>query len=188
MLTLRWLLFSYVLCIPLLAQETRATIAGRVTDPSGSAVSNAAIAVLNLETGVTTSVASNDSGAFEAPFLIQGAYQVNAEVAGFKKYSRTGITLVLGARVDLGIRLEVGDAASAVTVTEEAPLLNTLSGSSGQVMTNKAVMDLPTMSNSLILQAGNAAGMQKLNYNNVNLSFTNASSNHGATGAVGGNE
>ena len=124
----------------LLAQETRATITGQVTDPSGSAVPNSVIAVVNVETGVSTKIRSNDAGSFEAPFLIQGAYEVTAEAPGFKRYKRTGITLVLGARVDLGIRMEVGEAASSITVTEEAPLLNTLSGSSAQVMDNKAVM------------------------------------------------
>jgi hypothetical protein len=184
----RLLLAVCVCAASVWSQETRATIAGQVLDSSGSAIANASITVLNVETNVSTKVASNGSGAFEVPFLIQGAYEVSAEVAGFKNYKRSGITLVLGARVSLEIRMQVGDAASSVTVSAEAPLLNTTSGSSAQVMDNKMVMDLPTMSNSVILQAGNTVGMQKLGYNNVNLSFTNASSNHGATGAVGGNE
>ena len=185
----RLALLFCLLAISLRAQETRATITGQVRDPSGSSVPNSEITILNVETGVRTKIRSNEAGAFEAPFLIQGAYEVTAEAPGFKRYKRTGVTLVLGARVDLGsIRMEVGEAASSITVTEETPLLNTLGGSSAQVMDNKAVMDLPTLSNSLILQAGNTVGMQKLSYGNPNLSFTNASSSHGGTGAIGGNE
>ncbi|MFO0363587.1 MAG: carboxypeptidase regulatory-like domain-containing protein [Acidobacteriota bacterium] len=187
-MTLRSVIALFALVFPLPAQETRATITGQIKDASGSSVPNAQITIGNTETGVATRIRSNDAGSFEAPFLVQGAYELTAEAAGFKTYRRSGITLLLGARVDLSIRLEVGDAASAITVTEEAPLLNTLGGSSAQVMNNKAVMDLPTLSNSLILQAGLNAGMQKLNFGNPNLSFTNASSSHGATGAVGGNE
>lgn len=187
-MTLRSVIAFLALSFPLSAQETRATITGQIKDASGSSVPNAQITIGNTETGVATRISSNDAGSFEAPFLVQGAYELTAEAAGFKTYRRSGITLLLGARVDLSIRLEVGDAASAITVTEEAPLLNTLGGSSAQVMNNKAVMDLPTLSNSLILQAGLNVGMQKLNFGNPNLSFTNASSSHGATGAVGGNE
>jgi hypothetical protein len=111
----RLLLAVCVCAASVWSQETRATIAGQVLDSSGSAIANASITVLNVETNVSTKVASNGSGAFEVPFLIQGAYEVSAEVAGFKNYKRSGITLVLGARVSLEIRMQVGDAASSVT-------------------------------------------------------------------------
>lgn len=188
MLLIRLISAICLLSLAVCAQETRATIAGQLTDATGSAVGNANVTVLNTETGVFTKVVTNNAGVFEVPFLIQGAHEVTAEAPGFKRYKRSGITLVLGARLNLEIRMEVGEAAASVTVTEEAPLLNTLSGSAAQVMDNKLVMDLPTMSNSVILQAGLTVGMQKTTYNNVNLSFTNASSGHSATGAVGGNE
>ena len=84
--------------------------------------------------------------------------------------------------------MEVGEASTSVSVTAEAPLLNAVNASAAQVLDNRMVMELPTMSNSVILQAALAVGMQRLAFNNVNLSFTNASSNHRASGQVGGNE
>ena len=111
-----------------------------------------------------------------------------ASANGFRQYRRTGINLGLGERVSIDISMELGETSTSVSVTAEAPMLNTSNASSAQVLTNRMVADLPTMSNSVILQAGLAVGMQRLAFNNVNLSFTNASSNHRPSGAVGGNE
>ncbi|MFN7919687.1 MAG: carboxypeptidase-like regulatory domain-containing protein [Bryobacteraceae bacterium] len=172
----------------LAAQETRATLLGLVTDPSGAAVPGASVIVRSSETRVETKATTNHAGAYEVPYLVQGSYEVTVEATGFRRYARSGVTLGLGSRVGLDVKLELGDTASSVAVTAEVPLLNTVNATAAQVLDNRAVMELPTMSNSVILQAGLAVGMQKLTYNNVNLSFTNASSNHRASGSVGGNE
>ncbi len=172
----------------LAAQETRATLLGVVTDQSTSVIAGAVITIRNLDTNVETSVVTNKAGAYEAPFLVQGSYELRAEAPGFKVHTRSGLTLRLGMRARIDIQMEVGEATTTVDVVGAAPVLNTVDASSAQVMENKMVMNLPTMSNSVILQAGLAVGMQRLAFNNVNLSFTNASSNHRASGAVGGNE
>ena len=171
-----------------LAQETRATILGRLVDPSEAAVPGARIVARNIDTNVETRTESNAVGLYEIPFLIQGTYEISVEADGFRTYSRKGVNLALGERVGINIRLEIGEASASVSVTAEAPMMNTVDASSAQVLNNRMVMELPTMGNSLILQAGLTVGMQKLNFANVNMSYTNASSNHSATGAVGGNE
>src|SRR5215471_10884301 len=70
-----------------------ASIVGTVTDPSGGAVPNAKIAVTNTATGFVRSITSNDTGNYAARELPIGHYNVKVEVAGFKIYERTGITL-----------------------------------------------------------------------------------------------
>jgi tetratricopeptide (TPR) repeat protein len=147
-----------------------------------------AVTVRNTETNVDTRTVTNATGLYEVPFLIQGTYEVLAVAEGFKQYRRTGVALGLGERVSIDVLMELGEASSSISVQAEAPMLNTTSASSAQVLNNRMVSDLPTMSNSVILQAGLAVGMQRLSFNNVNLSFTNASSNHRPSGAVGGNE
>lgn len=180
--------FAPLLVGVLPAQETRATLLGRVTDSSGAVMQHARITAVSVETNVATRAETNSSGNYEIPFLIQGSYEIHAEAKGFKTYARSGVMLGLGARVNVDIRLEVGEAATSISVTEEAPVLNSVNASSAQVLENRTVSEIPTMSNSVILQAGLAVGMQKLTFNNVDLSFTNASSNHRPSGAVGGNE
>src|SRR2546422_4866887 len=117
----------------LLSQETRATIAGRVTDPTGGVIPGVSITVTNLDTNVSNAALSNDSGLFEVPFLMPGQYTVTAELAGFKKYVRQGIALNVGAKINLDIKLDVGEVSESVTVTAQEPLLDTTSASIGQV-------------------------------------------------------
>ena len=74
-------------------QDPRGTIAGRVSDGSGALVPNVDIRTINTETNVTATARSNSQGMFEIPFLQSGIYRVEAEQAGFKKWSRSQIEL-----------------------------------------------------------------------------------------------
>ena len=69
----------------LFAQETRGTITGRVFDPTSAAVAGAKVTVENTDTNVVTRIASNEDGYYEAPLLVAGNYQVEAEAQGFRK-------------------------------------------------------------------------------------------------------
>ncbi|MGK4301914.1 carboxypeptidase-like regulatory domain-containing protein, partial [Klebsiella pneumoniae] len=63
-------------------QESRATITGRVTDPSGAVVPRADVRAVNLATNAGGSSVSNESGNFEIPYLLPGIYRVTVESAG----------------------------------------------------------------------------------------------------------
>src|SRR5712692_5969064 len=76
-----------------LAQESRGTIGGRVLDTENVEVPHARVIISNIETGIDTILASNDSGAYVAPLLIPGNYRISVEHPGFKKTTRGGITL-----------------------------------------------------------------------------------------------
>jgi len=114
-----------------LAQETRGSILGSVKDPSGGVVPGVEVAVTNLDINVTTRTLTNDSGLFEVPLLMSGQYEISAELQGFKKYIRRGITLNVGSRVNIEIQLEIGQMTEAVTVTADEPLLETTTASTG---------------------------------------------------------
>ena len=118
-----------------------------------------------------------------------GDYQVTAEMQGFKKTVRSGINLPIGARVEIELRLAVGDTTETVSVTAEAPLLEVSSISAGRVMENRSVMDLPTFNNSPLMLIKLVPGIQasaNRRYNGVNaLGGTNEAHN---AGNVGGND
>lgn len=142
------------LTVPLLAQESRATILGTVSDPSGARVPGVEIRITNVETNILTTTLCNDSGYYEAPFLIPGRYKVEAELPGFKRYVREGITLAVNQRASIDITLAVGEASEQVTVTADTPLLETTSASAGQVIDNKRISELPlTDANPFVLAA-----------------------------------
>jgi hypothetical protein len=89
----------------LLSQEFRATISGRVQDPSGAAVPAASITILNLETNVKNEVKSDTDGTFVVPFLRPGTYSLAAEAVGFKKYVQSGIILEVAQKAGFDIKL-----------------------------------------------------------------------------------
>src|SRR5690606_7121772 len=126
------------------AQEGRGTIAGTVVDASGAVVPGAAVTVTNIAMGTDVATVTNDAGLFTVPYLIPGPYRITVELSGFKRLVREGIELRVGARLGLTLDMAVGGAVEEVTVTAEAPLLETTGASLGQVISARAVAELPT--------------------------------------------
>jgi hypothetical protein len=163
-----------VICVApsLFAQETRGSIVGRVLDPQDAPVPNATVVVTNTDTNVGTTLATNETGYYEADLLIAGAYRVVAQSAGFKQSIRSGIVLSVGAKAEIDMRLEIGDAAENVTVTADAPLVDPSSTApAGMVMDEKHVLDIPIFNNSPLMLIKIAPGIQSSNnrrYNGVN--------------------
>ncbi len=125
------------------AQEFRATILGKVTDPLGAALPGVTVEVTNIDTNQTIRTLSNDEGNYNTPFLNPGRYRISAELPGFKRTVREGIVLQLNDRITIDLRLEVGEINDQVTVVAETPIIDTDSGSNGQVIDNKKVNEYP---------------------------------------------
>src|SRR5215469_4228529 len=89
----------------LLAQETRATLSGTVTDTSGAAVPAATVHLLNAETNEQLTAASNDQGQYRFLFANPGTYRLTAEKSGFKLFQRDGIQLSVGEAATLDISM-----------------------------------------------------------------------------------
>src|SRR5574340_157240 len=180
-----------VLCLraALAAQETRTAIYGRVVDPSSSPVMGASVVVTNVETGVSATLATNETGYFEANLLLPGEYRLSAEAAGFKKSIRSGITLPTGTRLEIGFALEMGAVTESISVTAEAPLLDTSTSSSGWVLDNRNVMALPMLTNNATLLAKLTPGVFTPGINQYGqLHAVVSSSQYSVSGNVGGNE
>lgn len=124
-------------------QEARGRILGRVIDSSGAVIPGATVRIENTATGTATNAVSNDQGSYQAPFLIPGPYRISVEKEGFKRYVRDGIELRVDDRLEIDLPLEVGGVAETVTITAEAPLLDTTNASLGQVVDARRVAELP---------------------------------------------
>ena len=144
--------------VPAFAQDTRGTISGTVKDAQG-VIPGAAVKITNVETSVSQDVVTNGTGYFEAPLLRAGGYSISVEVSGFKTLKRSGITLAGGQQISLQLELEVGTIAETVTVTGEAPLLETQTTRIGTNFTTRQLQTLPSMSNLPILLARFAPGL-----------------------------
>src|SRR5690348_12856471 len=78
------------------AQESRGTVNGRVSDPSGAIVPGAEVRAINEQTNVAASAKTNDAGNFSIPFLLPGTYKLSVDLTGFKKTEKPGVVLRVG--------------------------------------------------------------------------------------------
>ena len=120
-----------VLTIPCFAQESRASLTGRVADSSDAVVVGVKIQATNLNTGVSISTVTNESGVFVIPFLLSGKYRVTAEQSGFRAWLQDNLELRVNDSVDLRIRLVVGNVTETIEVQGGTPLLETANSSVG---------------------------------------------------------
>ncbi|HMX29056.1 MAG TPA: carboxypeptidase-like regulatory domain-containing protein, partial [Blastocatellia bacterium] len=104
-LSLLWLCLLSVFAF---AQEFRATVNGRVTDPNKAAIANASITMRNAATNETVTVTTNSEGNYNVPFLKPGVYTITVEAAGFKKFLRDKQELQVSQTATVDITLEVG--------------------------------------------------------------------------------
>src|SRR5205809_689896 len=125
------------------AQTSTATILGVVRDASGALIPGVSITVKHTESGLTRTAISSERGGYNLPLLPVGAYEITTTMPGFKQAVRTGINLVVGQEAVVDLTLEVGANAETVTVSEEAPLVNTTTSSTSGVITEQQVKELP---------------------------------------------
>src|SRR5688572_2006 len=126
-----------------LAQQDRGTILGTVLDSSGAAIPNATVVVQNQGTGARRELTADASGIFIAPELPVGIYRVTASFLGFKTKVQEDINVRVSDRVKVDLNLDLGDMKETVTVTDESPLIETVSNTLGGTITRDQVETLP---------------------------------------------
>lgn len=147
---LRRLLFiAFLLILGTHVFAQQGTIVGTVTDPSGAAVANASITLLDNDTGITRSITSSTEGQYVAPDLNIGHYTVRANASGFKVAEQKNVSLTVGDRLRLDFRLEVGSAQEQVTVEANAVAVQTDTGEVSNLMTGTQVTQLATNGRSV---------------------------------------
>ena len=157
----RLILIALVALLPAAAagQDARGTITGTVVDASKSLVPGASVTATNIAMGTTVSAVTNQDGFFQIPFLIPGAYRVSVELSGFKKWVRESVDVRVADRLQLEVALEVGGTVEEVTVSADAPLLDTANGSLGTVVDARRISELPTAHGDPYALIGLAAGV-----------------------------
>src|SRR5437867_11469376 len=117
------LVLTACLATTALAQEFRATVNGRVTDPMKAVVQGATVTVTNMQTNEAARVTTNSEGTYTVPFLKPGIYSIAVEAQGFKKYTRDRLELQVNQTATIDFGLEVGATDQSITITGDAPLL-----------------------------------------------------------------
>jgi hypothetical protein len=139
-----FLIVGIAFSIPTRAQVAGATLSGTITDPSGSVVVQAALAVTNVATGVITRVTTNSDGFYIAANLLPGEYVVTISAPGFNTEERRGIVLTVGAQQAFDLALHVAGATKEmIVVTAEAPAVQLNSSDISAVVNATTVRELP---------------------------------------------
>ncbi len=147
----------WIICLLLSACATAAwgqattSLRGAVTDPSGSAIRGAKVTAVNPSTNFTRSTATGGDGTYVIPELLPGTYDVTVEAQGFGKHEQKGVPLWVDLPATLNVQMKVGTIAETVSVTAEAPALNTTDASVGQTMDSNGVENLPLPAENTVL-------------------------------------
>jgi hypothetical protein len=162
--------------------QVSATISGKVEDASGAAIRGATVTVKSLETAATRIVSTDEAGDYRVVALPLGLQEVRAEKAGFRAAVRTGINLAVGQEGVVNLSLEIGELVQQVTVSEDAPVVNTTPASVSGVVGEREVKELPlngrSFDNLITLNPG------AINY--TSMKGTNTTTSDGSSFSVAG--
>jgi carboxypeptidase family protein/TonB-dependent receptor-like protein len=127
---------------PLRGQVT-GTISGYVKDPSGAFVASAKVTATQVERSISTVTETSPEGFYNFPALEPGTYTLTVEKEGFERYVRSGLVLSVRQNLRVDADLLLGAVTKSVTVTSEAPLVDTTSGTVSSLVDDRRIVDLP---------------------------------------------
>src|SRR6186713_1047854 len=130
------------------AQAVRATVLGTVSDRTGAVLPGATVTVTNTDTRVAQTTVSDSQGHYTLTNLLPGPYDIEAALSGFQTIVRNGVRLVVGSESVVDFTLGVSSVQETVTVTADAPVVETVSVALGTVIEQKQISELPLIDRS----------------------------------------
>jgi hypothetical protein len=125
------------------AQSTNSgDISGVVTDNTGAAVPGATVTVVNIDTGVSKTLVTNDSGVYDTSSIVAGTYKLTFAKTGFSTLVRPSVTISVGPH-NVDAQLSVGGVTQEVVVSTDIPLLKTENGEQSVTLSAQTLQALP---------------------------------------------
>jgi len=128
---------------PLYAQVAGARLAGTVTDSTGGVIPGAQVRIENTANHLARELVTNQSGFYSAPNLSPGPYTVTVSAKGFQSEVRRGLTLTVGADVEVNLTLAIGRGSDSIEVQGEAPAVEMYNAALSAVVNGQTVRELP---------------------------------------------
>lgn len=141
-------------------QAGGSALQGHVVDQQQAVLPGVAIVVTNEADGTYRETVSGPDGAYFVPALLPGRYRITADLAGFKRLSRTDVVLLLGSTQTVDLRLEVGGLQETVTVSGEAPPVDLTSARVGGNVASREILELPSPTRNFISFVAMLPGVQ----------------------------
>jgi hypothetical protein len=140
------------------AQQGTGELRGRILDAQGAVLPGVSVLAKNEATGQFRETVSGADGSFFMSAMTPGLYEVSAELAGFKKYQRTGVRIEVGKTFAIDVPLQVGGIEEQVTVTADTPLVDTTSKQVGGTVTSQELNDIPSINRNFTTYLGTLPG------------------------------
>jgi hypothetical protein len=150
---------------------------GHITDPSGASISNAAVEIENLGTGLRWISATNTSGYYQFPPLDPGAYTVRVRAGGFALATVTNLKLEVGGTPAVDVTLQPASNAETVVVSAEAPELEFDHPDRGNVIESEFVQTMPLNIRNPLQMVNFAQGVTAYNLDSGNNDQSEAYTN-----------
>ncbi|MGH9657780.1 MAG: carboxypeptidase regulatory-like domain-containing protein, partial [Bryobacteraceae bacterium] len=128
--------------ITTLAQTVTGTLEGRLTDPAGAAIPGASVRIKEVSTGAARSAQTNAEGLYQFAFLALGTYDVTAEAQGFQTQAGKA-AIALNRATVLSFNLKLAGVQQEITVTDAAPVIDTISGQVRRSLDDRLIESLP---------------------------------------------
>src|SRR5687768_11504980 len=114
-----------------------------VRDAQSGVIPGATITLTNIATNERREGVSTEDGTYRFLNLVPGRYRLEVQMSGFQRYVRDNIEVNVQATPRIDVALELGSQQETVSVTAEAPQLQTESASVGTIVGLRAVQELP---------------------------------------------
>ncbi len=145
-----WVVAALVLMTAGVASaQATSTFIGRVLDQDDAVLPGVAVTATNTNTGVARTTVTNAEGAFSMPGLEPGIYDVKTELTGFADAVRERVTLAINATLTLDFRLRLAGVEETLTVTGQAPLIETTQSKFASTIETTELENLPMITRSI---------------------------------------
>ena len=133
-----------LLMAPLAAQaQILGSFEGNVTDADGAALPGVTVEVRNVDTGLVRTVISDVAGFYKARKLPAGTYDITGSLEGFQTTRREAVPLLVAQQLEINLELGIESVSEVITVTSDAPLIETGRTSAASYVSEEEVQALP---------------------------------------------
>ncbi len=144
-----WFIGLMLSCGLAFGQVATGSLSGTITDANGAAVPGAKLTATSKDTGSKLETVSSEAGLYVFPAVPAAGYSLSVEKAGFKKLTRTNVEVRIAQRLDLDLKLEVGDVQQSIEVTAESPLLETSTSDKSANFSPKFMAEVPLFTGAI---------------------------------------
>ena len=134
------------------AQTFTGGLRGAVRDANG-VIPGVTVELINEATNQSRDAVSNEQGEYSFAAVTPGNYTIRATLTGFRTYENKGVRISAQQFITLDIGMEVGQLQETITVTGQAPLIDTSNASGGGVISTEQLSTLPSGGRSAFLFA-----------------------------------